>query len=123
MTYLRSLFINFLIVFFVNHVIPGIDIGSFEHVPNIGMDIFFAAIVGFLNSFIYPALILFDIKPTIGKIAICAFVISFGAFISIGIFNLGVRATSVSAVIIGGLLVFLVSFFTNFMETKHIHKD
>jgi hypothetical protein len=50
MNYLRSFFLNVLIVFFVIRVMPGIKIDFFENVPNIGMDILVSLIVGFLNS-------------------------------------------------------------------------
>jgi len=119
MTYVRSLFLNFLVVFFVNDVIPGITIRYYEDVPNIGADILFAAIVGILNSLIFPFIRVSDLKPTIIKIAVLAFVISFGSYILIAVIPFGVKATSFGGVFLGSLLVFAMSVFTNYLEMKH----
>jgi len=121
MTYLRSLFINFLIVFFVVKVIPGVILHSFEDAPNIGADILFSVIVGFLNSIIVPALVGLNVTISYLKIAIIGFVISFLSFIIIGIFNIGISA-NVMGIIIGGLLVWIFSYFTNYLELKHLRK-
>jgi len=121
MTYLRSLFLNFLIVFFVIKVIPGIKVHNFENVPNIGADLFFSIIVGFLNSIIVPLLVGLDLKASNLKIGIIGFVISFFCFILIGIFDMGITA-KVSGIIIGGSIVWIFSFFTNYLELKHLQK-
>jgi uncharacterized membrane protein YvlD (DUF360 family) len=121
MTYLRSLFLNFLIVFFINHVLPGIDIRSFENVPNIGADLLFSGVVGFLNSLIFPVMVLLNMHMNIARIAVASFVISYASFIFIGIFNVGVSA-NFSAVIIGGFIVFAVSFFTNYLESQRAYR-
>ena len=121
MTYIRSLFLNFLIVFFVNHVVPGINLRAFENVPNIGADLLFAIIVGLVNSLVFPILVLLDKKITKLKIAILSFIFSFGAYFIILIFPLPLRA-NFTGFIVAGLLVFLVSFFTNYLEAKHSYK-
>jgi hypothetical protein len=121
MTYLRSLFLNFLIVFFVVRVIPGITIHFFENIPNIGADILFSGILGFLNSIIVPVLFGLSLNPTILKIAILGLIISFFAFVLISIFNFGITANT-SGVIFGSLIVWLCSFFTNYLELKHLKK-
>lgn len=119
MTYLRSLFLNFLVVFFVNRVIPGIEVGSFEHVPNIGADLFFSLVVGFLNATIFPALLIFGLKPTLKKMGILSFIISFGAFALISAISFGVQVTSFGGYLIGSLIVWAVAFFSNYLEWKH----
>ena len=119
MTYIRSLFLNFLVVFFVNDIIPGIHIQYFEHVPNIGADLLFAAIVGILNSLIFPFLRIADLKPTLMKIVIIAFVISFTSYIIIAFVPFGVQATSFGGVVFAGILVWAMAVFTNYLEMKH----
>lgn len=121
MTYLRSLFLNFLIVFFAARVVPGIQIQFFENVPNIGADIVFASVVGFFNSIIVPVMVGLNVRVTNLKILIFSFLVSFLGFFLIGIFNFGVKA-SFSGVIFGGLLVGVCSFFTNFLEFKHLNR-
>lgn len=121
MTYLRSLFFNFLIVFFVARVIPGMKIHFFESVPNIGADILFSAILGFLNSIIVPALVGLNLNVTSLKIGIVGFVITYLAFILIGIFDFGITANA-TGIVFGGLIVWICSFFTNYLELKHLKK-
>lgn len=122
MTYLRSLFLNFLVVFFVNRAIPGVEVSQYQDVPNIGADILFSFIVGFLNSAIFPALFIFNFQPTLLKIAIPAFIISFGSYIFLSIISFGVQVISVGGIIVGGLIVWIVSILTNYFELKHFLK-
>lgn len=122
MTYLRSLFLNFLVVFFVNRAIPGVEVSQFQDVPNIGADLLFSFIVGFLNSAIFPALFIFNFRPSVLKIAIPAFIISFGSYIFLSMISFGVEVVSAGGVILGGLIVFIVSVLTNYFELKHFLK-
>jgi len=121
MTYLRSLFLNFLIVFFVARVMPGIHIKFYENVPNIGADILFSAALGFFNSIIVPTLVAMEVKITNLKIAIIGFFISYISFIIISIVDFGITANIVG-ILIGGSLVWIFSFFTNYLELKHLKR-
>ncbi len=122
MNYLRSFFLNFLIVFFVDRVMPGVEITSYENVPNIGADILFSLIVGFLNASIFFFLVILEIKITRLNMALIGFVISFGAFLIIAVVPFGVRIVNPWGVILGGGLVWFVSFLTNYLEYKHYKK-
>lgn len=122
MSYLRSLFLNFLIVFFVDRVAPGVEIADFENVPNIGADILFSLIVGFLNASIYFFLVLLELPITKLKLALFTFVISWGAFITIAIVPFGVRVVNVWGVILGGGIVWFVAYLTNYLEWRHDQK-
>lgn len=119
MTYLRSVFLNFLTVFFVNRMIPGIEVGTFEQVPNIGADIFFSLIVGLLNASIYPGLFIMGLNPTVKKMAIISFIVSFGAFAILSSLSFGVQVVSFVGFLFGSLIVWLVALFANYMEWKH----
>jgi uncharacterized membrane protein YvlD (DUF360 family) len=118
MNYLRSLFLNFLTVFFVDRVAPGIQIDSFEQVPNIGADLLFSLILGFLNATVFPFLAILELKPTPMKMGLATFVITFVGFIAIAIFPFGVRVVGPIGVLIGGGIVWVVAFFTNYLEWK-----
>lgn len=122
MTYLRSLFFNFLAVFFIDNVNPYITIEGFEHVPNIGADILFSAVVGFLNSLIFPIMVLFEVKINFLRIAIVAILISFLSFGIIGVFDFGIRATSLFGVVSSALFVSFVATFSNYLEYRHSYK-
>lgn len=119
MSYIRSLFLNFLIIFFIDRAGPGIEIQNYENVPNIGADILFALVVGFLNASVFFFFALLEINISKLKLGILSFIISYGAFIIIAIFPFGVRVVNPMGVIVGGTVVWLVAFMTNYMEWRH----
>lgn len=118
MNYIRSLFLNFLVVFFIDRVIPGIQVASYEQVPNIGADILFALAVGFLNASVYPFFSILEISTTKLKLALFNFIISFVSFGAIALVPFGVQATF-EGVLLGGTLAWIVAFFTNYLEWQH----
>ena len=122
MNYLRSLFLNFLAVFFVDRISPGLQILSFEGVPDIGSDILFSSLVGFFNSSVFFFLVILELKPTKLKIGLMTLAISYGAFIILSTISFGVQVTSPAGVLIGGTVVWAVAFFTNYLEFKHYEK-
>lgn len=119
MTYLRSLFLNFLVVFFVDRVVPGLQINSFEGVPDIGADILFSVIVGFLNASIFPFLALMEAEATHFKLAIISGIISFGAFGIIAIVPFGIQVQSFLGFFLGGSIVWLVAYISNYLESVY----
>lgn len=126
MSYLRSLFLNFLVVFFVNRVAPGVEITYFEQIPDIGSDIFFSLFVGFLNASVFPFLLILELKPNHLKMALLTALISFGAFILISMVPFGIKVVSPIGIFFGGGIVWAMALFTNFLELKHysrINKD
>ncbi len=116
MTYFSSLFLNFMAVFLVDRIAPGIQIRLYEDVPNIGASLLLSLIVGFLNASVFPLFFLLSVRCTKSKIAILTGIISFGAFIAIAILPFGVRAINSVGVIFGGAIVWLVAFLTNYFE-------
>ena len=116
MNYLRSIFFNFLVVFFVDRIGPGMNISYYENVPNIGADVLFSAVVGIINASVFPLLFILELQPTVLKIGIITFLISYGAFITIAIVPFGVRVETLTGVIVGGFIVWAMAFFTNYLE-------
>jgi len=121
MNYIRSLFLNFLIVFFIDRVVPGIQVASYEQVPNIGADILFALAVGFLNASVYPFFAILEISTTKLKLALFNFIISFVSFGAIALVPFGVQAT-IGGVFLAGAIVWIVAFFTNYLDWQHDRK-
>lgn len=119
MNYLRSLLFNFLMVFFVDRISPGVQISYYQEVPDIGDDILFSLIVGFLNASVFPFLAILELRPSNLKIAIGTFVISYGAFLLIQAIPFGIVVTSPIGVLFGGTLVWAAAFTTNHLEFKH----
>lgn len=98
---------------------PGIEIANFDRVPNIGADILFSLVVGFLNASVFPFLFILELKPTLLKLAIFTFLISFGAFAVISVVPFGVSVVSPSGFFVGGGIVWLVALLANYLELRH----
>jgi uncharacterized membrane protein YvlD (DUF360 family) len=116
MTYFRSFCINFLAIFLIVRFLPGIEVGMFQEVPNIGAVVLFAFLVAMFNASVFPVLFILDIAITVAKIAIITGVISFGAFIMAALLSLGVVVSNVFGAIFGGALIWGVAFLTNYFE-------
>jgi len=123
MTYFKSLIINFLTVFFVNHVIPNVEIDYYSKLPDIGGDLIFAFSVGFLNSLIYPVIVLLHIKSSHFKVGLSSFLISFGAYSIVNLLPVGIKITAPGAFIWTSLSVWFMAYLTNHFEIRHYLKE
>lgn len=122
MTYLKSLLINFLTVFFVDHLVPGIDIPYYTKLPHVEGGLIFAAAVGFVNSLIFPMMRLFRASPSHVKIGLTSFIISFAAYSIVNLLPLEIKVTTIKAYFWCGAIVWLMSYFTNHLEYSHYLK-
>ncbi len=118
MTYFKSLFFNFLAIFFVNHMIPGIDILHPTKLPNIQGDLIFAFSLGLLLSLIFPFFKLFRLHPDLLKIGVASFCISFVSYAVLNFLPVEIKVQSFSGYFWGAFVVFSSSFLTNFLECK-----
>jgi uncharacterized membrane protein YvlD (DUF360 family) len=118
MTYFKSLFINFLTVFFVNHVMPGITISYHSKLPHIGGELIFAFALGFFNSLVYPVLRVVSKKPSYFKIGISTFVITFGLFAVVNFLPADIKLHTFGAYIWSSLVVWFFAYVTNHMELR-----
>lgn len=117
MNYLKTLVINFLVVFFSDHILPGINVMDQTKLPHIGGDLITAAVLGVLNTLIYPVLRLFGPLSAL-KIALVALVLNFVAYAVIKLTPVGIAVTSVEGYIAASAVVAVGSFLTNFFEMK-----
>jgi len=118
MNYVKSLFFNFLIVFFANHVLPGIETVSQAKLPHLGSDLLFAFCLGFLNSLIYPLLKFTTKTARIPHIALAALVLNFVSYAILKLLPIGIHITSLQGYFLGVVVVSAGSFFLNFFEMK-----
>jgi uncharacterized membrane protein YvlD (DUF360 family) len=119
MYYLKVLFFNFLIVFFANHILPGVDVTSQTKLPHIGGDLIFAATLGALNSVIFPILKLARQESTALKIALAALILNFAVYAMAKLLPVGIDVTTVEGYVLVSVVVAAGSFLTNFLEMKH----
>ncbi len=122
MAYLKSLLFNFLIVFFADYLLPGIEVTMPTKLPHIGGDLIFAVILGGLNSLIYPALKVFSKKSsTVFHIAIIASILNFGAYALLKLLPIAIHISSIEGYLLPAIAVTIVSFIVNFFEMKAHH--
>lgn len=117
MHYLKSLFFNFLVVFFANHILPGIEVLNQTKLPHVGGDLIFAFVLGAINSLIFPILKLTG-KATTMKIAGIALAINFVAYALLKLLPIGIHET-IEGYCFAALLVSIGSFLTNYCAMKH----
>jgi uncharacterized membrane protein YvlD (DUF360 family) len=118
MTYFKSLLTNFLTVFFVNHIIPGVSIAYYSKLPHIGGDIVFSFCLGFVSSLIFPIMRFLSEKPTHFKIGIYSFTITILAYSIVNILPVGIQIVSAGGYIWSVLIVWFVSYLTNHLEFR-----
>ena len=120
MNYLKSLFFNFLTVFFANHILPGIEIVSPTKLPHLGGDLPFAVALGLLNSLIVPILRLVDRRVSFLRIAMIALILNFTAYALLKILPIGIYVSSMEGYLIAALCVSIGSFLTNYFEMNRV---
>ena len=121
MRYLKNLFFCFLIVFFANHVLPGISVSDQTKLPHLGGDLLFAVILGFLNSLVYPVLKLIHQHPSIIRMGIVSLVLNLIAYAILKLLPIGIHIMSVEGYILVSFAVTVASTLSNFFEMKCAH--
>lgn len=120
MYYLKSLFFNFLAVFFANHILPGLDVTDHTKLPHVGGDLGFAIALGLLNSLIHPVLKLIHKDGSGVRIAMIALIVNFASYAVLKLMPIGIHVLSVEGYLLAVLFVSVGSFITNFLEMKRI---
>ena len=118
MHYFKSLFFNFLTVFFANHILPGIDVVNQTKLPHVGGDLMFAFILGAINALIYPVLKSMG-KASVVKVIGLSIAINFIAYAALKLIPIGIRITTIEGYCIAAGLVAIGSIVTNCFEIKH----
>ncbi len=121
MNYLKTFAINFLVVFFANHILPGISVMDQTKLPHIGGDLIMAFALGFLNTLISPVLKLLGHASAL-KIALVALILNFAAYAIVKLLPLGIGIVNVEGYILASGVVAVGSFITNFLDMKRLKK-
>ncbi|MES2273312.1 MAG: phage holin family protein [Chlamydiota bacterium] len=119
MHYLKSLFFNFLTVFFANHILPGIDVVNQTKLPHLGGDLIFAFALGILNTLIYPVLRLVDHSASALKIGLIALILNFASYAILKLLPIGIQITTIEGYLLASVVVAIGSFVTNYLDMKH----
>lgn len=119
MTYLKNFLICFLIVFFVNYLFPGIDVVNQTKLPHIGGDLIFAAILGLLNSLIFPLLRVMDKHTNLIRIVVVTAILNFAVYALLKLLPFGVFVTNVEGYFFGAIFVTLGSFLVSYFQYRY----
>ncbi len=118
MRFVRNFVICFLIVFFVNYLLPGIDVVNQTKIPHIQGDLIFSLSLGLLNALILPLLGFFDGYLTKPRIAIATLILNFAAYAFLKILPLGIFVTTIQGYILASLIISIACFILHYMEMK-----
>ncbi len=119
MRFVKNVVICFLIVFFVNYLLPGIDVVNQTKIPHIRGDIIFSVSLGLLNALVIPLLSLFDGYLTKPRVAIATLILNFAAYAFLKLLPLGVFVTTAQGYITSALVTSVACFILHYMEMKH----
>lgn len=123
MYYLKTLFFNFLVIFFANHILPGIIVLNQTKLPHIGGDLIFPLILGFANSLIFPFFRLFRQRVTMIKTLLVTIIINFVAYAIVKLLPLGIQVTTLEGYLLVSLVVTISSIFITFLEARHFKQN
>lgn len=117
MSYFKAVFFNFLVIFFANHILPGVDVIHPTKLPHVGGELIFAIVLGALNAAIYPLLKAAGQGALIKVIGV-AIALNFIAYALLKILPIGIQVSSWQGYAIAAALVSLASCLTNYFEMK-----
>lgn len=118
MNYLKGLLTNFLLVFFADHILPGIEVVDTTKLPHIGGDLIFSAVLGFLNGSIYHALKILRQEVSALKIALIVLVLNFTSYALVKFLPIGIQIIHLEGYLLAASVVSIGSFTLNFLEMK-----
>lgn len=119
MRYVKNFFICFFIVFFVNYLLPGIDVVSQTKIPHLGGDFIFAFSLGFLNFLVVPLLSAFDGYLTKVRVAIVSLLLNFAAYALLKVLSIGVFIVNLEGYVSASAVVAVGCFIVHCLEMKH----
>ncbi len=118
MKYIQGWLVNFLVIFFANHVIPGIVVKGPHKLPHIGGEIPFALVLALLNSLIYPVLRLVDKGALLTKTILATIILNFSAYALIRLIPIDLRVESIEGYFIASTIVTVGSILAHIREIK-----
>jgi uncharacterized membrane protein YvlD (DUF360 family) len=107
-----------LAIFFVNYMMPGIEVTSLTKLPHLGIDFPFAMILGLLNLFIYKLCSLIESCRSFFQIVVSIFVLNLVVYAVLKFSSIGISIVSLEGYLLGTALVSIVSGVLNFYLFK-----
>lgn len=117
MNYLKNFVMCFLLLFFVNYLMPGFAIISQSRLPHIGVDLIFPLLLGLLNASLYPILKMMQ-QLSLLKLVLSVLVLNFVAYAVIKFMHTGLQILDWESYLVGVAIVCIGSFLINFFEMR-----
>lgn len=110
--------LNFLAIFFINYLFPGIEVMKRSKWPELQGEIPFALILGGINAFLYPFLKKFDPKLSLLRMAVASVFLNFFAYALLKILPLEIEIQSWMGYLLIASTASIISFATQFFQKK-----
>lgn len=132
MNYVKGWFVNFLIIFFANHILPGIVVKGPAKLPHIGGEIPFAIFLAILNSLIYPIMKMVDKSMVLAKLILVVVIVNFSAYALLKFMPIDLHVESIEGYLLASVTVTVGSILAHLREMKkkslsvhetHTHKS
>jgi uncharacterized membrane protein YvlD (DUF360 family) len=116
--YIQGWFVNFLIIFFANHMLPGISVKVPAKLPHIGGDLLFAMILALLNSCVLPVLRFLDRSLPLPKLILTSVILNFAAYALLKFLPIDLHVESVEGYLLATIVVTTGSILAHLREMK-----
>lgn len=117
MKYLKNFFHHFLLVFFADQLLPGIEVLDQTKWPHLGADVLFSSVLGLLNSLIYPFL-KFVQKANLWRLILACAILNFSVYAVLKVLPIGIHLETLKGYLFCSVAVSVGSFLINFLEFK-----
>ncbi len=113
MRFILRLIINAGVILLVAYLIPGIHVSSFWSA------LFLAVVLGLINALIRPIIILLTLPINLLTLGLLTLVINALMLWMASVFVIGVEITSFATAFWGALLIWIISWFSNYFMKDH----
>jgi uncharacterized membrane protein YvlD (DUF360 family) len=118
MDQIKAFFRNFLTIFFANYLLPGIELPPSTKLPHLSGDLLFALCLGLLNTFLLPAMRLFNQKISAIRVGLFVVVLNVGTYGLMKLLSLGIKVSSLEGFLAASFVVSVGAFLTCYLEIK-----
>lgn len=118
MKYVKGWFVNFLIIFFANHILPGIVVKGPAKLPHIGGEIPFAIVLAILNSLVYPIMHMVDKSMALAKLILAVVIINFSAYALLKFIPIDLHVETIEGYLLASVTVTAGSILAHLREMK-----
>ena len=123
MRYVKSLCLNFLIIFFADYLLPGVEVMDQTKLFHFKGDLLFPLVLGIANTLIFPCLKWLHRPSSIVRMGVAGVILNFIAYAVLKFLPTGIHVATIEGYIILALVVSVGTCLVNYWELKHQKKQ